>query len=167
MKAVSAAFSSMALTCKEMPMPFSRRIFLKSVTSAVASFFPPWSLRAEGRPRFWFLQTKTGDSWPVTDPVTWALANAHQPILERARERLVTLDTTDPQRVIRLVVRRCRLNLIELRPGRVVVHFWGSQGQGDLRPFFKRHGLATKGVRVTLIDRKREASTLTSCSGVP
>jgi hypothetical protein len=167
MEAVGAAFS-MAPNRTENPMSFpTRRTFLQTVLAAVASLFLPRGVRAGGRPGFWFLHTETGASWPVTDPVTWALANAHQPILERARERLVTLDTTDPQRVIRLVTRRCKLNLLELRPGRVVVHFWGSQGQGDLRPFFKRHGLATKGVRVTLIDRKREASTLTSCSGVP
>jgi hypothetical protein len=92
--------------------------------------------------------------------VAWALDNARQPILERARERLVTLDATDPQRVVRLVVRRCRLNLLELRPGRVIVHHWGQQVQGDLRPFFKQHGLTTKGVRVTLIDRKRETTTV-------
>jgi hypothetical protein len=91
--------------------------------------------------------------------VAWALANARQPILERARERLVTLDATDPQRVVRLVVRRCGLNLLELRPRRVVVHHWGQQGLGDLRPFFKAHGLATKGVKVALLDRKREVST--------
>jgi hypothetical protein len=40
------------------------------------------------------------------------------------------------------------------------VHHWGQQGQGDLRAFFKQHGLAKRGVRVTLIDRKREASTV-------
>jgi hypothetical protein len=96
----------------------------------------------------------------VEDPVAWSLANAHQPILERARDRLVTLDAADSQRVIRLVVRRCRLNLIELHPGRVIVHHWGKQARGDLRPFFKQHGLARNDVRVTLIDRKRETSTV-------
>jgi hypothetical protein len=95
----------------------------------------------------------------VDDPVTWALENARQPILERARDRLLTLDATDPQRVVRLVVRRCGLNLLEIQPRRVVVHHWGQQGQGDLRPFFKQHGLATKGVKVALLDRKREVIT--------
>jgi hypothetical protein len=81
----------------------------------------------------------------VADPVAWSLENAGQPILGRARERLVTLDAADPERVIRLVVRRCRLNLIELDPGRVVVHHWGQQGQADWHPFFKHQGLARKG----------------------
>jgi hypothetical protein len=149
----------MALNRKEMPMLFSRRTFLKTVAAALASLLLPPSPRAERRPRFWFLRTETGDSWPVTDPVAWSLDNTSQPILERARERLVALDATDPQRVIRLITRRCKLNLIELRPGEVIVHYWGQQGQANLRPFFKAHSLTGKGVRVTLIDRKREAST--------
>src|SRR5437870_3704172 len=107
----------------------SRRSFLRTAVGAVASFFLPRVLLARGNPTFWFLDTSTGDSWPVGDPVSWSLANADQPILECARERLGTLDATDPQRVIRLVVRRCKLNLIESSPGRVVVHFWGQRGQ--------------------------------------
>jgi hypothetical protein len=79
--------------------------------------------------------------------------------MERASAGLRKLTPADGQRIIRLVTRRCRLNLIELRPRRVVVHFWGQQGQGDLRPFFKQHGLARKGVKVALLDRKREVST--------
>src|SRR5262249_61272770 len=63
-----------------------------------------------------------------------------------------------------LVTRRCKLNLLEIEPGRVVVHFWGQQGRADLRPFFKQHGLATQGVKVALIDRKRETTTVqTGC----
>jgi hypothetical protein len=100
----------------------------------------------------------------VDDPVAWALANKHRPILERARQRLVTLDGTDREQVIRLVTRLCGLNLLEIRPRRVVVHHWGPQGQGDLRPFFKKHALAQKGVRVLLIDRKRETTTVRTCA---
>jgi hypothetical protein len=110
--------------------------------------------------KFWFLHTPTGESWAVDDPVAWCLKSAGEPILERAQKRLVTLDGSDPQRVIRLVVRRCRMNLLELRPGRVVVHHWGPQGQGDLRPFFKKHDLARQHVEAVLLDRKRETSTV-------
>jgi hypothetical protein len=106
------------------------------------------------------LNATTGESWPVDNPVAWALENARQPILERPRERLVTLDAADPERIIRVVVRRCRLNLIELHSGRVVVHHWGQQGQADLRPFFKQHGLARNDVCVTMIERKRETTTV-------
>jgi hypothetical protein len=140
-------------------MSFStRRTFLQTALAAAASLFLPRFLLTRGN-SFWFLHTSTGECWAVDDPVAWSLDNALQPILERARERLVTLNAADPQRVIRVVVRRCRLNLLELRPGRVTVHHWGQQGQGDLRPLFKQHGLATKGVRVALLDRKREVST--------
>src|SRR5262245_8065481 len=138
----------------------TRRTFLQTALAAAASVFLPRFLLARRNPTsFWLLHTPTRESWAVDDPIGWALANARQPILERARERLVTLDAADAQRVVRVVVRRCKLNLIGLRPGRVVVQFWGTQGQGDLRPFFKAHGLARKNVQVVLIDRKRETTT--------
>src|SRR5262245_28037967 len=134
----------------------TRRTFLKAALATAASLFLPRFLLAGRNARaFWFLHASTGKSWAVDDPVAWSLENTRQPVLERARERLVTLDAANPQRVIRVVVRRCQLNLLELQPGQVIVHHWGQQGQGDLRPFFKQHGLARKGVRVTLIDRKR------------
>src|SRR5262245_5764262 len=66
----------------EISMSLSRRTLLQPVASALASLLLPRSLRTEGRPRFWFLHTETGASWRVDDPVTWPLANAHQPILE-------------------------------------------------------------------------------------
>jgi hypothetical protein len=139
----------------------SRRNFLQTAVAAVASLFLPRSLRAAApNPAYWFLHTESGASWPVDDPVAWALENAGKPLLERARARLVTLDAADPQRVIRLVVRRCSLNLLEVRPGRVVVHYWGQAGRADLRPFFKRHRLARRAVAVRWIDRKRERSAV-------
>lgn len=52
--------------------------------------------------------------------------------------------------------------MIEIHPRQVVVHHWSQQGKGDLRPFFKQHGLARHTVVVTLIDRKRETITTTS-----
>src|SRR5262245_25675099 len=137
----------------------TRRTFLQTALAAVASLLLPRGVRAERRSKsFWFLHAPTGQAWPAADPVTWALANARQPVLERASAGLRGLTPADGQRVVRLVTRRCKLNLLEIRPGRVVVHFWGQQGQGDLRPFFKQHGLATKGVQVALIDRKRQTA---------
>ncbi len=139
----------------------TRRTFLQSVAAALASFFLPRSLRAgENSRSFWFIHTPTGEAWAGADPWAWSLENARQPTLERARERLLTLDAADPQWVISLVTRRCKLNLLELRPERVVVHHWGEQGRADLRHCFKKHDLARTGVRVSLIDRKREATTV-------
>jgi hypothetical protein len=134
----------------------TRRTFLQTAVAAAASLFLPGGVRAGGSSGFWFLHAPTGESWPVEDPVVWSLENAGKPVLERARERLVTLDATDRERIVRLVVRRCRLNLLELQPERVVVHYWGRQGRADLRPFLKQHSLAKQGVEVFLIDRKRE-----------
>jgi hypothetical protein len=139
----------------------TRHTFLQTAVAVIASLFLPRGLlaRRSSRP-YWFLHTPTGESWAVDDPVAWALENARQPILERASQRLVTLDGSDPQRIIRLVVRRCRLNLLDLRTGRVVIHHWGQQGNGDLRPFFKQHGLARHHVEAVLLDRKRDTTTV-------
>jgi hypothetical protein len=57
------------------------------------------------------------------------------------------------------VVRRCRLNLIELQSQRIVVYHWGKDGRGDLRPFFTKHFLAKRGTEVVVIDRKQEIIT--------
>jgi hypothetical protein len=95
----------------------TRRTFLQTAVAAATSLLLPKTVRAGGN--FWFLHAPTGESWAVEDPVAWSLENAGQPVLARARERLLTLDAADPQRVIRLVARRCRLNLLELRSGRV------------------------------------------------
>src|SRR5690242_5093399 len=113
----------------------NRREFLQTAAVAVGAMFLPVGLSAkEGS---WFVQTETGESWPVAEPVSWCLKNATHPVLERAHERLLKLTAADDDRIIRLVVRRCSLNLIEIQPGRFVIHFWGQQEQGDLRPFFK------------------------------
>lgn len=137
----------------------NRRDLLKSAAAAVASLILPRSLLA-GKPdnSFWFLHADTGDSWPIADPVAWCLQNARQPVLERAAEGLRKLTPSDGDRTVRLVVRRCRLNLIELQPEYVAVQHWGTQGLADLRPFFKTKGLARKNIEVTLRDRKKEST---------
>ena len=80
----------------------------------------------------------------------------HEPVLERATEGLAKLTTYDGDRIIRLVVRRCRLNLLELHTEQVVVHHWGQQGLADLRPFFKTLRLARRRVEVVVRDRRKE-----------
>jgi hypothetical protein len=146
----------------EISMSFpSRRSFLQIAFSAIASFFLPRVLFAGGKSRsFWFLHIPTGETWAVDDPLAWCLANARQPILERASKGLQKLTPADDQRIVRLVVRRCKLNLIEIQPERVVVHYWGQQGRVDLRAFFKANGLARREIEVVLKDRKRELTTV-------
>ncbi len=113
----------------------TRREFLKVGLAAVALPALPTSATASEQPvSFWFIeygtgphQIGTGRCWPVDDPAAWALANADNPILARAKERLTNVAScSDPQRVIRLVARRCKLNLIEVSPQQVVVHYWGN-----------------------------------------
>lgn len=138
----------------------SRRQFIQATTAVTASLVLPRTLAASGPNRsFWFLHADTLDCWPVADPVRWSLDHAHEPVLERAREGLAKLTSDDADRIIRLVVRRCRLNLLELHANQVVVHYWSQHGRADLRPFFKQHGLARPHVEVVLNDRKKEVVT--------
>lgn len=136
----------------------SRRHFLQTA-AALGSLILPRSLFA-GNPdhRFHFIHADTLNSWPVADPVVWSLKYRHEPILERASDGLRKLTADNGERVIRLVVRRCRLNLVEVRFDHVVVHHWASH-HADVRPFFKEHGLARPEVLVELRDRKKEVVT--------
>ena len=138
----------------------SRRQFIQATTAVTASLILPRTLAASGPNRsFWFLHADTLDCWPVADPVRWSLDHAHEPVLERAKDGLAKLTPDDGDHIIRLVVRRCRLNLLELRPDQVVVHYWSQHGQADLRPFFKQHRLAHPHVEVVQNDRKKDVVT--------
>ena len=137
----------------------SRREVLKPAAAAIAAVILPKSLFARNPDRsFWFIHADSCTSWPVADPVAWSLEHAHEPVLERATEGLRKLTPDDGDRIIRLVVRRCLLNLLEIHPGQVVVHHWG-QHRADLRAFFKQHRLARQEVEVVLRDRKKEVVT--------
>lgn len=105
------------------------------------------------------LDTRTGDSWQVDDPVAWALAHADQPILGRARAGLLALTEADRDRVVRLVTRRCGLHFVEVRDAQVIVQYWVKPG--DLRAFFKQHRLASKDIQVILSERKHEVFIVT------
>lgn len=149
----------------------SRRTFLQTSATVTGALLFPTSIFAKPTDhRFHFLHTGTLNSWPIADPVQWSIQNAHEPILAGAAEGLGKLTMNDGDRIIRLVIRRCSLNLIELQPGRVLVDHWGSS-RADLRPFFKSHGLARPEIEVVLRDRKKETvTTLTGDSflyGVP
>lgn len=136
----------------------TRRHFLKSTAAAIAALILPRSLFARTPNHFFFIHTDTLASWPVANPVIWAMQNRGQPILERASTGLAKLSENDGERVIRLVVRRCELNILELHPGQVEVQHWG-HNRADLRPFFKQHRLARQEITVELRDRKKEAVT--------
>lgn len=146
------------------PTP-TRRAFLQAASAAVAcSFIPPNPFTKQPSTEFHFLDTATQSSWSVTDPVTWALENRAEPILAPAAKGLAALTAHDADRIIRLLVRRCRVNLLEIHREQVVVHHWGSQ-LADLRPFFQENWLARPQVKVILRDRKREVVSTTSGDG--
>ena len=137
----------------------TRREFLQTTATIAGSLLLPRSLLAWNPDlSFHFLHTETLTSWPVADPVKWSLQHAADLILERAREGLSKLTADDGDRVIRLIVRRCSLNLIEIHATQVTVHHWSSQ-RADLRPFFKTHGLARPEIEVVLRERKKEVAT--------
>lgn len=140
----------------------SRRDLLKSAAAAIASLILPRSLFARNADnRFHFIHADSCNSWPVADPVAWILENRRQPILERAAEGLGKLTASDSDRIVRLVVRRCGLNLLEVHADQVVIHYWGQNGLADLRPFFKLHRLARPEIEVVVRDRKKGiASTM-------
>lgn len=136
----------------------SRREFLQTTAAIAGSLVLPKTVLATSAPKFHFLHADSCKHWPVTDPVHWSLQNAHEPILARAAEGLSKLTMNEGDRIIRLVVRRCSLNLLEVQPGRVVVDHWGSH-RADLKPFFKSHRLARPEIEVVLRDRKNETDT--------
>ena len=148
----------------------NRREFLQTTAAVAGSFIVPTSLFATPSSNFHFLHVDSYKHWPVADPVQWSLEHAHEPILERAADGLSKLTECDGDRIVRLVVRRCSLNLLEVLSESVVVHNWGSH-RADLKPFFKDHGLARPEIEVVLRDRKNETvSTLPGDSflyGVP
>ena len=96
----------------------SRRQFLQTITTAGSLLLPKSLFTKSPDHSLHFIHLDALNSWSVADPVEWALENAHKPILERASERLRKLTPNDSDRIIRLVIRRCRLNLIEIHPRR-------------------------------------------------
>ena len=137
----------------------NRREFLQTTAAFAGSLILPTSLFATPSPNFHFIHADSCKHWPITDPVQWSLEHSHQPILARAAEGLSNLTPDDGDRIIRLVTRRCSLNLLEIQGNRVQVQFWGTNGQADLQPFFKQHGLARPEIEVVLRDRKKEIAT--------
>jgi len=137
----------------------NRREFLQTTAAITGSFILPTSLFATPSSNFHFIHADSCKHWPVPNPITWSLQNAHQPILDRAADGLKNLTPNDGERIIRLVVRRCSLNLLEIQGNLVQVQFWGTNGQAELKPFFKTHGLARPEIEVVLRDRKKEVTS--------
>lgn len=136
----------------------NRREFLQAGAAFTGISLVPKITFAAPTPTFHFIQSSTLNSWPIVNPAQWCLDHKHDQILERAYDGLSNLSIGDSDRIIRLVVRRCRLNLIQVQENQVTAHHW-SQQVADLRPFFKDHQLTSPAIPVTLLDRKKETTT--------
>lgn len=136
-------------------LSISRREFFRSTATALASSFClPWLLRRKPDSSSWFIHADTGAIWIAGDPVRWCLDNTGHPVLDRAADGLRKLTADDSYRIIRLVTRRCRLNLIEIAPSKVVVSYWSQTGMADMREFCRQQQLARNDVAVVLNDLK-------------
>ena len=104
-------------------------------------------------PNFFFLHVLSGRSFPTTDPHQWLLDNRDDDLLAAARERL-TLSSKEPERCLRVVLRRCNLVLIQIvNESQVVVQHWTDPAP-DVRVWAKEHRLARTGVRVAFENMK-------------
>jgi hypothetical protein len=139
------------------PLDLSRREFLAAGAAGLTLAFVDQGPPSQPKPASWFVGCDASEAWQVDDPVQWALSNARRPVLRRAARGLQSMSPIDDDRVIRLVVRRCSLNLVEVFPGSVVVHHWSQTGLADLKPFFKQQRLAKADITVFLKNRKAES----------
>lgn len=159
----------------------TRRTVLKCLASAPggAAAAPVLaSLRSlaavQALPAAWLMEEATGRFWPVGDVHGWIDRYQRRPILAEAQLGLEK--TVDPDRRLRLVLRRCHLACIDVlrspdaalgdsattAPGPIAatvrIQHWRAD-TGDLRPFFQALGLARSQARVQMINRKHEATT--------
>lgn len=136
------------------PFICSRRDFLRSSIGACAPDLYRVKLKCPADHSI--LDPVTGHFWQVKDPVEWSFQNVDKAVLARARNGLRSLLPTDSDRIQRLLVRRCGINLIRINTRSIEVQYWGNLGLADLRPFVKHRRLGSRHIKVVLIDRKRE-----------
>jgi len=136
----------------------NRREFLQTIAAITGVSLLPTNRLTTTAPTFFFIHTNSEDSFQIANPVQWCLDHAQKPILDRASDGLRNLSTGDSERIIRLVVRRCGLNLVEVQSNQVTIHHW-LQHPADLKPFFKANELTRSEVQVTLLNRKKETAT--------
>ena len=89
--------------------------------------------------RYYFLFRDTGRSWQISDPVAWCLDHAGTPLLAPAADRLLE-SPDEPDRLIRVVLRRCGLVLVSITASNILVSYWGEPAP-DVRAFAKDHRL--------------------------
>jgi hypothetical protein len=97
---------------------------------------------------YYFLHIASGQFWQTDDPHCWLLDHRDDDLLAPARERLV-LSTDDPERCLRVAVRRCDLALVcVVTYSHIVVRHWGEPAP-DMRTVAKKFGWNRSGIGVT------------------
>lgn len=101
-------------------------------------------------PNFFFLHAPTGQSWPTDNPHRWLHDNRDDDLLAAARERLV-LSSDDPDRCLRVALRRCGLVLVQIvSESQIIVRHWNDPVP-DVKVWAKEHGWNRTGVQVVLV----------------
>lgn len=102
----------------------NRREFLQTTAVITGVSLLPATRLATQAPTFFFVHTNLADSFQVANPVQWYLDHQREPVIERDKDGLRNLSTTDSERIVRLVVRRCGLNLVEVESIQVTIQYW-------------------------------------------
>ncbi|MEO2091576.1 MAG: hypothetical protein ABGY75_19140 [Gemmataceae bacterium] len=104
-------------------------------------------------PNFYFTHIPSGRSWPTDDPHQWLLNHREDDLLAPARERLV-LSHDDPERYLRVALRRCGLALIRITTdSQIALHYWSGPNP-DMRGWAKAYGWNRPGVQVVFVQEK-------------
>lgn len=145
----------------------NRREFLQTSaalagTMIVSPSFPGSISGGEPAPKFVMFYFPTDEWWPTEDPIQWAATQQRNSLLAQVAKRLLAEQTpTDWTRIIRLFTKRFYVNLVELRPGRVILHYWGRK-KVDLGYFMRSQKLARPDIEVCELNRKEETIAILS-----
>jgi len=102
---------------------------------------------------YYFLHSSSGRSWPATNPNKWLLDHSRDDLLAAARERLLA-SPEDPDRCLRVVLRRCCLALIQIiEDDKIVVRYWRDPIP-DVKAWAKRSGFNRPGIQVAFTNVK-------------
>ncbi len=97
---------------------------------------------------YFILHPPSRQSWATADPHQWLLDRRDDDLLAPARERLLA-SPDDPERCLRVALRRCGLALIHVaNEQRVLVRHWSGPAP-DLRGWAKQNSSAKANVVVT------------------
>ena len=110
-------------------------------------------------PSHYFLHITSGRSWPTDDPHQWLLDRRDDDLLAPARERLMA-SPEEPDRCIRVALRRCSMALVQVvNNEHLVVRHWSAPAP-DLRTWANEVGWNRPGLGVMLVNVKSGAAVV-------